>query len=111
VANVRSISFVRTYGAWAMRADSSGDIMKGFVRQFLSASPFQRLLIEATAHYWARVGMPAEFVEPLFYTCWMYRALKESTRLTAGNLERGHYFRVLNACIEQREALALLFSQ
>jgi hypothetical protein len=103
--------FVRTYGAWAMRAGSSGDIMKGFAGQFLSASPFQRLLIAATDHYRARVGIPAELVEPLFYTCWMHRALKESTRLTAGNLERGHYFSVLNACIEQRAALSPLFSR
>jgi len=103
--------FVRTYGAWAMRAGISGDIMKGFARQFLSASPFQRLLIEATERYRAQVGVPAELVEPLFYTCWMHRALKESTRLTAGNLERGHYFSVLNACIQQRAALEPLFSQ
>jgi hypothetical protein len=41
----------------------------------------------------------------------MHRALKESTRLTAGNLERGHYFSVLNASIERREALAPLFSR
>ncbi|MEO7910104.1 MAG: aminoglycoside phosphotransferase family protein [Roseiflexaceae bacterium] len=102
--------FVRTYGAWAMRAGSSGDVMKGFAGQFLSATPFQRLLIAATRQYREQVGVPAELVEPLFYTCWMHRALKESTRLTAGNLERGHYFSVLSACIEQREALAILFS-
>jgi hypothetical protein len=43
--------FVRTYGAWAIRAGSSGDSMKGFAGQFLSASPFQRLLIETTKRY------------------------------------------------------------
>jgi hypothetical protein len=102
--------FVRTYGAWAMRAGSSGDIMKGFVSQFLSASPFQQLLIVATEQYRKQVDVPAELIEPLFYTCWMHRALKESTRLTAGNLQRGHYFSLLNACIEQREALKALFS-
>jgi hypothetical protein len=102
--------FVRTYGAWAMRAGSSGDVMKGFARQFLSASPFQQLLIAATEQYRAQVGVPAELIEPLFYTCWMHRALKESTRLTAGNLERGHYFSVLSACIERPDALRPLFS-
>jgi len=101
--------FVRTYGAWAIRAGGSGDVMKGFAGQFLSASPFRQLLITATAQYCERVGVPVELVEPLFYTCWMHRALKESTRLTADNLERGHYFSVLKACIEQREALAALF--
>jgi hypothetical protein len=103
--------FVRTYGAWAMRASSSGDVMKGFAAQFLNTTPFQRLLITATEHYRERVGVPAELIEPLFYTCWMHRALKESTRLTAGDLERGHYFSVLSACIEQRETLAALFSR
>jgi phosphotransferase family enzyme len=103
--------FVRTYGAWAMHAGSLDDNMNGFVGQFLSASPFQRLLIAATEHYRARVGVPAELVEPLFYTCWIHRALKESTRLTAGNLERGHYFSMLSVCIEQRAALAPIFSQ
>jgi hypothetical protein len=101
--------FVRTYGAWAMRAGSAGDVMKGFAGQFLSASPFQRLLIAATEQYRVRVGVPGELIEPLFYTCWMHRALKESTRLTAGNLERGHYFSILSACIEHPEALLPLF--
>lgn len=102
--------FVRTYGSWAGRAGSSGDVMKGFAGQFLSASPFQQLLIDATERYRARVGVPAELVEPLFYTCWMHRALKESTRLAAGSLDRGQYISVLRACIEQRELLRALFA-
>jgi hypothetical protein len=102
--------FVRTYGSWAMRAGGSGDVMKGFAGQFLSASPYQKMLVEATDRYRSRVGVPVELVEPLFYTCWMHRALKESTRLAPGNLERGHYVSVLRACIERREALDPLFS-
>ncbi|HEU5099736.1 MAG TPA: phosphotransferase [Roseiflexaceae bacterium] len=101
--------FVRTYGSWAMRAGSSGDVMKGFVGQFLSASPFQQLLVDATERYRARVGVSVEFVEPLFYTCWMHRALKEATRLAAGNLDRGQYISVLRACIERQEVVRLLF--
>jgi len=101
--------FVRTYAAWSLRAGSSGDAMKGFAGQFLSVSPFLRLLIAATEQYRARVGVPAELIEPLFYTCWMHRALKESTRLAAGMLERGHYFSILSACIERPDALRPLF--
>jgi hypothetical protein len=102
--------FVRTYGSWSARAGSSGDVMKGFAGQFLSASPFQQLLIDATERYRARVGLPAELVEPLFYTCWMHRALKESTRLAAGSLDRGQYISVLRACIDQRELVRALFA-
>jgi hypothetical protein len=101
---------LRTYGAWAMRAGAAGDIIKGFAEQFLSASPFQQLLIEATGRYCEQVGVSGKLVEPLFYTCWMHRALKESTRLTAGNLERGHYVNLLRASIERRENLAPLFA-
>ena len=67
-------------------------------------------MAEATARYCERVGLAPELVEPLFYTCWMHRGLKEATRLTAAQLSRGHYFNVLRACIEQREALAPLFA-
>ena len=52
-------------------------------------------------------------VEPLFYTCWMHRALKEATRLPPEHLEEGHYLRLLRLCIERRSAPALrrLFAQ
>ena len=58
--------FIRTYGAWSLRAGAAGDNMKGFMGQFLSASPFQQLLVEATRRYCARVGVPGELVEPLY---------------------------------------------
>ncbi len=102
--------FIRTYGAWSARATISGDVTKGFGDQFLTASPFQALMVEATARYCERVGLPAEFIEPLFYTCWMHRGLKEATRLTPTMLARGHYFNVLRAAIDQRAALAPLFA-
>lgn len=102
--------FIRTYGAWAARSSTSGDVTKGFSEQFLAASPFNTLMVEATVRYCERVGLPAEFIEPLFYTCWMHRGLKEATRLTPALLARGHYFNVLRAAIDQREALAPLFT-
>ena len=60
------------------------------------------LLIAATEHYQARVGVVPELVEPLFYSCWMHRALKESTRLTAGNLERHHRLPEQHPCEDCR---------
>ncbi|MBK9944938.1 MAG: phosphotransferase [Kouleothrix sp.] len=101
--------FIRTYGAWAARTTASGDITKGFAEQFLTNSPFNRLLAEATGRYCERVGLPTELIEPLFYTCWMHRGLKEATRLTPAQLARGHYFNVLRASIDGRAALQPLF--
>ncbi len=102
--------FIRTYGAWSARASISGDITKGFADQFLTDSPFQTLMVEATARYCERVGLPGDLIEPLFYTCWMHRGLKEATRLTPATLARGHYFNVLRAAIDQRAALQPLFA-
>lgn len=102
--------FVRTYGAWAARDKNVGDVIKGFAPQFLADTPFRRLLIDAANRYCETVGVPGRMVEPFFYTCWMHRALKESTRLPAERLEHGHYINLLRACIEQREALQPLFS-
>jgi hypothetical protein len=51
-------------------------------------------------------------VEPLFYTCWMHRALKEATRLQPDRLESGTYVRLLRLCVARRDAPGLrrLFS-
>ena len=102
--------FVRTYGAWSLGSAVSGDVTKGFASQFLGDTPFQALLAEAAARYCDRVGVPQQYVEPLFYTCWMHRALKEATRLSAGALDRGHYVNVLRASVDRREALQKLFA-
>jgi len=101
--------FIRTYAAWASRTTISGDVTKGFGDQFLTRSPFYGLMIDAVAHYADRVGLAPELIEPLFYTCWMHRGLKEATRLTPSTLARGHYFNVLRASIDQRAVLQPLF--
>jgi len=102
--------FVRTYGAWSLRAGASGDVTKGFGAQFLDSTPFRSLLIESTERYCGEVGVAQRYVEPLFYTCWMHRALKEATRLSTDALGNGHYANVLRASIERREALEALFA-
>ena len=53
--------------------------------------------------YREATDLDPELVEPLFYTCWMHRALKEATRLHPARLEEGHYASLLFRCIEQRD--------
>ena len=48
----------------------------------------------------AMTGLAESLVAPLFYTCWMHRALKESTRLTREQLHAGHYIRLLRLCMQ-----------
>jgi hypothetical protein len=99
--------FMRAYGAWSSRRAGTTDSLKSFGQHFLEGSALNALFIEATARYCDRSGLSKELIEPLFYTCWMHRALKEATRLPAARLERGHYVSLLRLCIDQRGAPAL----
>lgn len=104
--------FLRSYVTWVSRADGGDDSLKRISRHFLAVSELSPLLLDATRRYCAQAGLAGELVEPLFYTCWMHRALKEATRLSPSRLERGHYVSLLRLCIDQREAPTLrrLFS-
>ncbi|MCG3119534.1 MAG: hypothetical protein ALAOOOJD_01964 [bacterium] len=70
----------------------------------MTPSEFNALVCEVTQRYCERVNLDKRLIEPLFYTCWMHRALKEATRLSPANLEKGHYVSLLRLCIEQRQA-------
>ena len=104
--------FLRSYCVGAARARGTRNRLAGFAQHFLAESPLSQLVIESTRRYCERIALPAPLVEPLFHTCWMHRALKESTRLTPAKLESGHYVSLLRLCIEQRDAPTLnrLFS-
>jgi hypothetical protein len=107
-----SFYFLRSYCVGAARAHGIHDRLAGFAQQFLAESPLSRLVVDATRRYCERTGLSGHLVEPLFYTCWMHRALKEATRLAPAKLEEGHFVNLLRLCIEQRNAPTLrrLFS-
>jgi hypothetical protein len=75
--------------------------------QLLEPSPFAERLAGSTHRYCATVGLSPSLVEPLFYTCWMHRSLKEATRTPASRLASGHYASLLRLAIERRESPAL----
>lgn len=99
--------FMRSFGNWCARKAGVRDTLKAFAQNFLEPSEVGALLIETVENYCNRIGLQRNLVGPLLYTCWMHRALKESTRLTGTELEQGHYFNLLKLCIEQHEAPAL----
>lgn len=106
--------FLRSYCTWAARRnDGVRDTLAGFEAQFLGDGPFGQAVIAVTERYCQRVGLPREMVEPLFYTCWMHRALKQATSLPTNKLASGHYVNLLRLTIEEREnspTLRRLFS-
>ena len=105
--------FFRTYASWVSRQQGSRDSIKNFAENFFSESEVHSILVRITERYRANVGLERKMIKPLFYTCWMHRALKETTRLTAESLAKGHYFNVLRMCIKERDnpALRVLFQE
>jgi aminoglycoside phosphotransferase (APT) family kinase protein len=95
--------FLRSYCVGAARSQGATDPLAGFRQQFLGETQLGQLVREATRHYCERTSLSAQLIEPLFYLCWMHRALKEATRLSPSKLERGHYINLLRLCIDQRE--------
>jgi hypothetical protein len=101
---------------WAYIASSEGarnDRTQGrcFERHFFGDSEFHRMVLDAVAGYSRDVGIDTALIEPLFYTCWMHRAIRESIRLEPDRLDRGRYVGLLRMCIEgrQRQGLQRLF--
>ena len=74
---------------------------------FLEPSTLGSRLGAAVADYRERVGVDPELVAPLFFTCWLHRAMKESTRLPPERRPGGTYRRLLRTCVEQRRSKAL----
>ncbi len=104
--------FFRTYASWVSRMQGSRDALEIFSQHFLSSSELSAMLMEVTNQYCTKIGLDKRLVKPLFYTCWIQRALKEATRLTKASLQNGHYANLLRLNIENRNAppLVSLFS-
>jgi hypothetical protein len=78
-----------------------------FANHFLGDSPLAAAIQQATHHYSARVGVHPSLIEPLFYTCWMHRALKEANRLQPERVGSGRFLEVLHLCVERHDAPSL----
>jgi hypothetical protein len=99
--------FLRSYCIWATRGGSRRDSLQVFAQGFLGEAPLNLFVSEMIHNYCQRLGLPDDLIQPLFYTCWMHRALKESTRLPQAKLERGHYVNLLRTSIDQSNAPGL----
>ncbi|MGH3031531.1 MAG: phosphotransferase [Gaiellaceae bacterium] len=104
--------FLRSYSFTISRAAGTRDALGSFSEQWLEASAFSRLLAETTSRFCARTGLAPGLVEPLFYVCWMHRALKEAATLPPRRLQGGRFINLLRLAVERRDSPGLrrLFS-
>lgn len=92
---------IRSYSVHAGRTRGVRDAMQAIQQQLLADTPLRQVIAESIRCYGDRVQLAEELVPPLFYTCWMHRAIKEASRLPAARLQHGHYVNLLRLCIEQ----------
>jgi hypothetical protein len=104
--------FLRSFGFAISKTARRHDHVRSFAEQMLDASELNRLLVEATSRYCRELPLSPRLVEPLFYLCWMHRAVKEASRLREDRLQTGRYVTFLGLAVEQRDAPGLrrLFS-
>jgi hypothetical protein len=104
--------FLRSYGVMVSRAAGTRDPLRSFAEQYLDQSDLSLLLVETTRRFCAQTGLAPGLVEPLFYVCWIHRALKEAATRPPHGLEGGRYINVLRMAIARRGAPGLrhLFS-
>jgi len=104
--------FINSFSNWVSRKRTgSMDSIANFRSNLLQRGPFNDLLVSATRQYCDSVGLHESLVAPMFYTCWMHRALRQAT--WAEVLQEGHFARLLRLCIEERRSpgLARLFGE
>jgi hypothetical protein len=99
--------FARSFAVGCGRKRGLADSLAAIDGEMLSDAPVGRMLANAVHRYCERTGLHPAFVEPLFHTCWMHRALKESTRLTRHRLAKGHYLAMLRLGISRRDTPAM----
>jgi hypothetical protein len=99
--------FMRSFAVGCGRVRGRHGSVAAIDGEMLADAPVGRMLVDAVRRYCERAGLDPAFVEPLFHTCWMHRALKEATRLTRDRLATGHYLELLRAGIARRGAPTL----
>jgi hypothetical protein len=104
--------FLRSYGVLTAQRRRVHAALRAFELSFLEDSDLSRWVRVAIARYCEGIGVAQPLIEPLFYTCWMHRSVKEATRIEPRHLDQGHYVNVLRLAVRERgrDALGRLFS-
>ena len=77
------------------------------VASLLLESHFSPWVRQTLEEYCTRVGVHPTLLEPLFYTCWMARALQEATRLPAAAIGSSRALALLRHWIQGRQGPGL----
>ena len=98
---------MRSFGVWVARAQDTPDQLQAFERHFLEPSELGERLAEAIGRFCRDASLDRALVEPLFFMCWMHRALKEASTLPRRSVRHGRYVRLLLRCIDEHRSHGL----
>ncbi len=99
--------FLRSYAMQAGPSHGRRDWLEKSARHFRADTPLHALFASAVRRGADRAKLPGRLVGPLFFTCWMHRALKEATRLRGRALAQGRYFGLLRLFVARRQERGL----
>ena len=99
--------FYRTWTSWIERQKGNGNPVENFATHFFQSSPVMQHAQSDMQAIINAIKLDTELVAPLFYTCWMHRALKEAMRLSPDRLFEGTFVSILRACIAHHSDVAL----
>ncbi|HMQ30940.1 MAG TPA: hypothetical protein PKD53_09435 [Chloroflexaceae bacterium] len=99
--------FMRSFSVVVARARGTRSPLGGVAEQLLGDTPLGALLVETVRRCCDRIGLPRALARPLFFTCWMYWALRESLQREPDKLAGAGYTRLLQLCIDRHDAPTL----
>jgi len=96
--------FLQAYRGWAAASRGRRQTPAAFGRELSDPSAFGGLPARAVESYSRALGLQPTLVGPLFCTCWMYLALRQSRQLAPRSLGRGLYTGILDGVAARRGA-------
>jgi hypothetical protein len=104
--------FLRAYCVTAGQKSGNHGVLPAVEHYMIDRSPLSDFIVDAFQRYCQRVGLDAALVEPLFFMCWVFWAVKQAALVEAVGLQTAHYVQLVKLCIDRRDAptLARIFA-
>ena len=104
--------FFRSYCVAAGQKSGNHGVLPAVEHYMFDHSPLSDFIVDAFRRYCQRVGLDAGLVEPLFFMCWVFWAVKQAALVEAVGLQTAHYVQLVKLCIDRRDAptLARIFN-
>jgi hypothetical protein len=99
--------FLRAYCVAAGQKSGNFSILAAFEHFFLEESVISPLIVDTIRRYCEQVSMAPALVQPLFYLCWVFWAIKQAAIVGPSQRETAHFRQLLKLCIDRRNAPTL----